>query len=290
VFDSILRGKRNRLEELLHRPQRGEDVMLSADLTAMRIADTELGDHIGTFIALDIASGALLAMVSHPSYEPNRLDETWEDLIADPSAPLLNRATQGIYPVGDLARWIGLAGLLSAGITTPSRPSEVSLAVLLAPLSRMGYVATAHQLGFTQTPPIALPASSGRLPSFDGRTTERDLAVTPLHMARFAAAVAGDGQMPVPVLQHSTELAGMERVFSENVAHTLRALTPAYDGIASWIGVALPVETGRASLTWLVGYAPATHPQVAFALVLEDEENRSAAMSIARRTMAALLP
>ncbi|MGC8879209.1 MAG: penicillin-binding transpeptidase domain-containing protein [Anaerolineae bacterium] len=291
VFDTILRGTRTYLDELLHRPQLGEDVILSANLAAMRAADTALDNHIGTFIALDITSGELLAMVSHPSYDPNRLDETWEDLTAEPSAPLLNRATQGIYPVGDLARWIGLAGLLSAGITTPPHPLEVSLATLLAPLSRMGYLATAHQLGFTRIPPIALPASPGRLPDFNGRTTtERDLAVTPLHMARFAAAVAGDGRMPAPELQRSTAPAVMERIFSEHVARTLRALTPMYNGIAGWVGVALPVETGRAPLTWFVGYAPANQPRVAFATVLEDEEDRLAAVSVAHRTIAALLP
>lgn len=290
VFDPVLRGKRDWLEALLHHPQQGEDVVLSADLAAMRIADATLGDHVGTFVALDIASGALLVMVSHPSYDPNRLDAMWEELTADPSAPLLNRATQGIYPVGDLARWVGLAGLLSAGTTTPPNPLQSPLGEMLAPLSRMGYLATAHQLGFTQAPPIALPASPGRLPRFDGRETERDLAVTPLHMVRLAAAVAGDGQMPVPALQRSTAPAAMERVFSERVARTLRALTPTYDEIAAWMGVALPVETGRAPLTWLVGYAPAVHPQVAFALVLEDAEDRSAALSMARRITAALLP
>ncbi len=290
VFDPVLRGKRNPLEELLHHPQRGEDVTLSADLAAMQAADKALDNRIGTFIALDIASGALLAMVSHPSYDPNRLDETWENLTADPSAPLLNRATQGIYPVGDLARWVGLAGLLSAGVTVPPDPSEAPLAELLAPLSRMGYSATAHQLGFTQTPPIALPASPGRLPDFEERATERDLALTPLHMARFAAAVAGDGQMPVPELQRSTTSTAMERVFSEHVAYTLRTLTPTYDGIAGWVGVALPVETGRAPLTWFVGYAPAAHPRVAFATVLEDEDNRLTAISIARRVVATLSP
>ncbi|MCS7259562.1 MAG: penicillin-binding transpeptidase domain-containing protein [Anaerolineae bacterium] len=290
VFDPILRGRCTWLEALLHRSQRGEDVFLSADLATMRLADAELGYHVGAFIALDITSGALLTMVSHPAYDPNRLEETWKTLTADPSAPLLNRATQGIYPVGDLARWIGLAGLLSAGTTTPPDPLHTSLEELLAPLSRMGYLATAHQLGFSQRPPIALPASPGRLPRFDGRETERDLAVTPLHMARLAAAVAGDGRMPGVELRHPAAASAGERAFSERVARTLRALTPTYNGLAGWVGVALPVETGRAPLTWLVGYAPATQPCVAFALVLEDGDNRPAALSIARRVVAALLP
>jgi len=112
VFDPILRGERTLLQALLHRPQRGADVTLSAHLAAMRVADAALEGHIGALVALDITNGEILAMVSHPSYDPNRLEAQWEDLVADPAAPLLNRATQGLYPVGDLARWVGLAGLL----------------------------------------------------------------------------------------------------------------------------------------------------------------------------------
>ncbi len=289
VFDATLRGKRTQIEELLHRPQLGEDVTLSVSLAATRAADVALGDHIGALVALDIVSGEILAIVSHPSYDPNRLDNEWERLATDPAAPLLNRATQGVYPVGDLARWIGLAGLLSAGITTPPNPLEVPLEVLLAPLSRMGYLATAHQLGFTKTPLTVLPASPGRLPNFKGKTTERDLAVTPLHMARFIAAVAGDGRMPAVRLERTTTPATMERIFSEYVARTLRNITPKHDEIAGWLGIASPVETGRESLTWFVGYAPTTYPKVAVAVVIEDEDDRLVASSIAHRTLATLL-
>ena len=293
VFDPILRGERTLLQALLHRPQRGADVTLSAHLAAMRAADAALDGRTGALVALDITNGEILAMVSHPSYDPNRLEAHWEDLVTDPAAPLLNRATQGLYPVGDLARWVGLAGLLSAGITTPPDPLSASLEVLLAPLSRTGYLATAHQLGFTHTPPIALPANAGRLPDFDDKATERDLAVTPLHMARFAAATAGDGRMPAltltPLAASATPVT-MERVFSERVARALRAITPTYDGVAGWAGVALPIETGRDPLSWFVGYAPVREPQVAIAVVIEDTQDRRAALSVARHTLATLLP
>ncbi|MGQ9501056.1 MAG: penicillin-binding transpeptidase domain-containing protein [Anaerolineae bacterium] len=290
VFDTVLRGKRTLLQELLHRPQPGEDVTLSANLAAMRAADAALDGQIGALVALDITHGEILAMVSHPSYDPNQLDAEWEDLVTDPAAPLLNRATQGIYSVGDLARWVGLAGLLSAGITTPPDPRGAPLEMLLAPLSRTGYLATAHQLGFTRTPPIALPANAGRLPDFDNKATERDLAVTPLHMALFAAAAARDGQIPMPQLEHLPSPATLERVFSEQVARALRAITPTYDEIAGWVGVALPMETGHNPLTWFVGYAPAEHPEVAIAVVIENKEERQAALSVARRTLATLMP
>ena len=46
----------------------------------------------------------------------------WDTLRQDQRAPLLNRAAQGLFPVGDLARLIGLIGLADAGITLPSDP------------------------------------------------------------------------------------------------------------------------------------------------------------------------
>jgi hypothetical protein len=42
-------------------------------------------------------------MASHPNFDPNQLDNAWNELIEDPQAPLINRVTQGSYPTGDLA-------------------------------------------------------------------------------------------------------------------------------------------------------------------------------------------
>ncbi len=63
---------------------------------------------------------------------------------------------------------------------------------MLAPLSDSGYLATARQLGIDASPPFDLPTGPGLLPDFQDQGTPRDLAVTPLHMARLAAAIADD--------------------------------------------------------------------------------------------------
>jgi peptidoglycan glycosyltransferase len=290
AFDATLRGQLTPLDRLLHRPQTGHDVVLSLDLSAQRAADQALAKYQGAVVLLDITDGGLLALVSHPAYDPNTLDEDWNALAADPDAPLLNRATQGVYPVGDLARLVGLAGLLSAGITTPPDPLATPLGDMLAPLSPGGYLATARQLGFDVPPHFDLPTGPGLLPDFsDGRSTPRDLAVTPLHMARLAAAIAGDGRMPLPTLAYSAPAVSPNRAFAPNVAVSLQAVTPRFDEVAGWAGVATPQETGDQPLSWFVGYAPADSPRFAIAIVVEDSDGGAlVTLPIAQQTASAI--
>jgi peptidoglycan glycosyltransferase len=290
AFDATLRGRLSPLDQLLHRPQTGHDVALSLDLSAQRAADQALAEHHGAVMVLDITSGAVLALVSHPAYDPNTLDEDWNILAADPDAPLLNRATQGVYPVGDLARLVGLAGLLSAGITTPPDPLDTPVDDMLAPLSPSGYLATARQLGFDAPPPFDLPTGPGLLPDFsDGRSTPRDLAVTPLHMARLAAAIATDGRMPVPTLAYPAPAVSPDRAFASSVAESLQAVTSHFDQVAGWAGVATPQETGDQPLSWFVGYAPADSPRFAIAVVVEDSNGGAlVTFPIAQQTASAI--
>lgn len=83
----------------------GADVRLTIDLDLQREAERQLGDRRGAVVALDPRSGAILALVSAPRYDPNlfsgRLDRsTWQSLIADPGHPLQNRAIRSAYPPG----------------------------------------------------------------------------------------------------------------------------------------------------------------------------------------------
>ena len=64
----------------------------------------------GAVVVLETSTGKILAMVSNPAYDPNRIVEQWEDLIAETNkeANLLNRATQGLYPPGSTFKLITL--------------------------------------------------------------------------------------------------------------------------------------------------------------------------------------
>jgi cell division protein FtsW (lipid II flippase) len=84
-------------------PPPGLDIRLTLDLKLQRIADNLLTGHTGAFVLLNAANGEILIMASHPTFNPNQLDEQWDALLQDPQSPLLNRVTQGSYPTGDLA-------------------------------------------------------------------------------------------------------------------------------------------------------------------------------------------
>ena len=288
VFDALLRGNQSPLEQLLHRPPVGADVSLSLVLAGQQAAAAALGGRRGAVVVLTAQRGAVRVMVSQPAYDPNRLDDEWDALVADPGAPLLNRAAQGVYPVGDLARWIALTGLLSGGLTVPADVYGAPLETLMTPLSTLGYLATARQLGFDVAPPFPLPTSAGRMPDFAGQGTPRDLAATPLHLARFVAAAAGDGSMPLLRLRDEADSVPGERAFAPHVARALRAMMPAQGDLVGWSGVAQPLETGAEPIAWFVGLGGEVASPLAVVVVIEDSRVAADAVSVAQQTLAAL--
>lgn len=80
----------------------GDNVVTTLDTRLQQIAYDALGDNRGAVVVMEPSTGKILAMVSKPTYDPNKVDELWEDLIADDEeeSPLINRATQGLYPPG----------------------------------------------------------------------------------------------------------------------------------------------------------------------------------------------
>ncbi|MEA3440138.1 MAG: FtsW/RodA/SpoVE family cell cycle protein [Chloroflexota bacterium] len=116
-MDNILRGLEGNSgltiwwNHLLYgQPPPGLDIRTSLNIALQEIADQSFEGHHGTLVLLNPVSGEILVMASHPSFDANRLDEIWGDLIQDPDSPLLNRSTQGLYNPGT-----ALAPLLYAG-------------------------------------------------------------------------------------------------------------------------------------------------------------------------------
>lgn len=100
---------------LYGQPPPGLDVRTTLDLDIQRAAATLLDSHTGALVLLNAESGEILSMVSSPGFDPNFIEETWEDLITDPLAPLLNRATQGLYPTGSVLGPLLLGAALEKG-------------------------------------------------------------------------------------------------------------------------------------------------------------------------------
>ncbi|NLE74416.1 MAG: cell division protein FtsI [Actinobacteria bacterium] len=124
VYNTELAGEmdalriRNLLDIITGKPKRGADVVLSLDWEIQRAAVEALGDRTGAVVALDPATGAVLACTSYPRYDPNSLEQDWERLIADPGRPLFDRATGGLYPPGSVFKMVVAAAALQEGKVT----------------------------------------------------------------------------------------------------------------------------------------------------------------------------
>jgi peptidoglycan glycosyltransferase len=144
--DPLLSGQSDRLfygrvlDMLTGKPPSGASLELTINPKAQAAADKALGNQRGAVVALDPKTGAILAMVSHPQYDPSTLSghdtksvaAAWKALIADPLRPADNRAIGGnLYPPGSTFKLITAAAALSSGKFTEQSqiPAPATLAL-----------------------------------------------------------------------------------------------------------------------------------------------------------------
>jgi len=128
--NALLSGQSDKLfyrrvsDMLTGRKGAGASLELTINPKAQEAADKALGDQRGAVVALDPRTGAILAMVSHPDYDPGSLTShdskevvaSWKKLNADPTRPLVNRAISGnLYPPGSTFKIVTAAAALSSG-------------------------------------------------------------------------------------------------------------------------------------------------------------------------------
>ncbi|MCR5595036.1 MAG: penicillin-binding protein 2 [Lachnospiraceae bacterium] len=78
-----------------------DSVYTTLDTSLQQIAYDSLGVYKGAVIITEVDTGRILAMVSKPDFDPNQIDQTWNEMLNDPeNTSLLNRVTQGLYPPG----------------------------------------------------------------------------------------------------------------------------------------------------------------------------------------------
>lgn len=89
-------------KEFVGEKNHGDNVITTLDTDLSQIAYDALGNNRGAVVVMEPKTGKILAMVSKPTYDPNRIDELWEKLIKDDEteSALINRTTQGLYPPG----------------------------------------------------------------------------------------------------------------------------------------------------------------------------------------------
>ncbi|MGV8908700.1 MAG: peptidoglycan D,D-transpeptidase FtsI family protein [Propionicimonas sp.] len=106
----------------------GATLETTLDGKAQRAAWDGLAGRKGAVVAIDYSTGAVKALVSLPSYDPNDLathdltasSEAWKRLNADTDKPMANRATREIYPPGSTFKLVTTAAALDSGLSADS--------------------------------------------------------------------------------------------------------------------------------------------------------------------------
>ena len=104
-------------------PEPGKDIYLNIDIRLQLKAQELLAGRRGAIVMMDPNTGAILAMESSPSYDPNLFvtgisNTNYSALLNDPARPLVNRTTQGIYaPASTVKPMMAVMGLNEGAIT-----------------------------------------------------------------------------------------------------------------------------------------------------------------------------
>jgi penicillin-binding protein 2 len=107
-------------------PVSGNNLRLALDINLQKVAEDAFGNRRGALVAIEPATGEVLAYVSRPSFDPNLFVDgidpsAWEQLNDSPDKPLLNRPLRGAYPPGSTIKpYLALAALTS-GKRTPTQ-------------------------------------------------------------------------------------------------------------------------------------------------------------------------
>lgn len=107
-------------------PEGSKDLYLTIDFETQKAAEESLGEEVGAIVAMDPETGDILAMTSHPGFDPQSLSERisqkeWDVLLKDPFKPLNNRAIQGTYPPGSVFKILMSIAALEANQLDPSK-------------------------------------------------------------------------------------------------------------------------------------------------------------------------
>lgn len=107
-------------------PKSGQNLILSIDIELQKVVEEAFGDRRGAMVAIEPATGDVLAFVSKPTFDPNLFVEgidqqSWNELNTSEDRPLLNRALSGSYPPGSTYKPFMALAALELGRRTPSQ-------------------------------------------------------------------------------------------------------------------------------------------------------------------------
>ena len=314
---------------------RGADVIT----TIVPAIQNELFDQLsrydrGAGVVLDPRTGAVLAIASVPSFDPNSVDQQFATLAQNTQSPLLDRALAGLYPPGSTFKMFTASAALDSGTVTMDSHFEdpgyfrigdftlhndeseatgyADLTTAFALSSNVDFAQIALKMGtdtfydylakwgIGASLDFQLPAEAARIPAkaslVPGELAQMGfgqgaLLMTPLQMALIGSTIADGGNEPRPYIVRQIARDGsVASAFSTgtlatpvsadtaaNVKKMMIAVvqrgtgTPAqlpHVTVAGKTGTATNPQ-GRAH-SWFVCFAPADHPRIAVAVVVEN--------------------
>ena len=107
-------------------PVSGNNLTLTIDIELQRIAEEALGDRKGAVVAIEPATGEVLAFASRPGFDPNLFVDgidtvNWDAYNTSPDKPLLNRPLRGAYPPGSTFKPFMALAALTMGKRRPEQ-------------------------------------------------------------------------------------------------------------------------------------------------------------------------
>ncbi len=275
-LDDYLRGLQGNpistiwLDQLLYgTPPPGLDVRLSLDLELQKQADTLIGNNKGAAVLLNAQSGEILVLASHPTYDPNKLNEIGASITQDKDSPLIDRATQGAYPLGTAIN------PFIKTTTNGKNPSEEGLTVLYS------------KLGFYNSPNIRMPVGIAN------SVGDINIHVSPLQMVIAAASLSNGGISPVPriALAVNTPQQGWvvlpalgitSKVFSPDEANAI-VLQLGSQSHPYWEWTGLAQSNQEISTWYLAGTLPNWQGTPLALVILIEGDNELVAQNIGRQ-------
>ena len=107
-------------------PESGASLVLNLDAKLQEMVYRAFGDRRGALVAIDPATGGVLAFVSKPGFDPNLFVDgidpvSWKELNESPDRPMVNRALNGTYPPGSTFKPFMALAALAAGKRRPEQ-------------------------------------------------------------------------------------------------------------------------------------------------------------------------
>jgi len=237
----------------------GLDVRLSIDLKMQQLADELLNDHHGAVILLNAQSGEILVIASHPTFNPNDLDDQGSNLAKDKEKPLINRASLGLYLPGSVIEPFEKA-LFGSQILDDAQLQKVYKA-----------------FGFYKAPSLRMQVA----PTFSPPEMS-NIHITPLQLALASAALSNHGIIPAPRIAMAINSPTRGWLSLPALATPTEAIQPSagdeaalsyqVENQAYWQHLS-QVKEKDGFVTWYIGGTPPNWQATPLVIVVLIEEN-----------------